>query len=264
MLSIKQYVRPATLEEAYALCQKKRNVVLGGMLWLKMEKLQVDTAIDLSDLGLDQIKEDEKEFRIGAMVSLRELELHPALNQMTQGGFRKATEHIVGVQFRNLATVGGSLFGRFGFSDVLTLFQVLDAKVRLFHLGEMSIREFAELPRQTRDILVEVIVPKQQMRVSYLSMRNTETDFPVLACAVSVSKDKAVCAVGARPAKAVQILWDAEKLPLQVSEEEAKILAAEVADSLSFGSNCRGSAAYRKKLCQVLVRRAIMECKEVQ
>ena len=51
-----QYVRAESLEEAYGLYQKKNNFVLGGMLWLKMRKRPFGTAIDLSDLGLDQIE----------------------------------------------------------------------------------------------------------------------------------------------------------------------------------------------------------------
>ena len=56
MMTIREYARPATLEEAWQLNQKKPNRVLGGMLWLKMEKINVGTAIDLSALGLDTIK----------------------------------------------------------------------------------------------------------------------------------------------------------------------------------------------------------------
>lgn len=55
------------------------------------------------------------------MVSLRELEKHPGLNELTGGTISNSVEHIVGVQFRNCATVGGSVFGRFRFSDVLTI-----------------------------------------------------------------------------------------------------------------------------------------------
>lgn len=109
MLKIKTYVRVQSLEEAYDLCQKKNNVVLGGMLWLKMQRRSVGTAIDLSDLGLDQIEEDGDFYRLGAMVTLRTLELHPGLNELTQGALGESVRHIVGVQFRNLATVGGSL-----------------------------------------------------------------------------------------------------------------------------------------------------------
>lgn len=135
MLTIQNYVRAGSLEEAYALCQKKNNVVLGGMLWLKMQRNRVDTAIDLSGLGLDQIEETGSEYRLGAMVTLRQLELHPGLDRLTQGAMAESVRHIVGVQFRNLATVGGSVFGRFGFSDVLTLLLALEARVVLYHGG---------------------------------------------------------------------------------------------------------------------------------
>ena len=152
MLTIQNYVRAESLEEAYAFCQKKNNVVLGGMLWLKMQRNRVDTAIDLSGLGLDQIEETDSEYRLGAMVTLRQLELHPGLDRLTQGAMAESVRHIVGVQFRNLATVGGSVFGRFGFSDVLTLLLALEARVVLYHGGEQSLADFAAAPRQ-RDIL---------------------------------------------------------------------------------------------------------------
>ena len=108
MLSFNQYVRAQSLEEAYELCQKRSNVVLGGMLWLKMQNGSRGTAIDLCDLGLDQIEETPEEYRIGAMVSLRTLEMHDGLNTLTQGSMAEAVKHIVGVQFRNVATIGGS------------------------------------------------------------------------------------------------------------------------------------------------------------
>ena len=50
MLTINQYVKASSLEEAYELNQKRSNVVL-QMLWLKMQKRNVGTAIDLSGPG---------------------------------------------------------------------------------------------------------------------------------------------------------------------------------------------------------------------
>ena len=122
MLTIQNYVKAESLEQAYELNQKKSSRIIGGMLWLKMSRMRVQTAIDLSGLGLDTIEEEEDSFRIGSMVSLRQLEQHPGLAQSTDGSMRECLRHIVGVQFRNLATLGGSIFGRFGFSDVLTEF----------------------------------------------------------------------------------------------------------------------------------------------
>ena len=166
MLTIREYKKAESLEEAYTLNQKKSNRVIGGMIWLKMETLNVGTAIDLSGLGLDTIEETETEFRIGAMASLRTLELHEGLAAYTNGAMRGSVRHIVGVQLRNLATVGGSLYSRFGFSDVLTMFLVLDAQVELYKGGIVPLSEYAERPKD-RDILVRIIVPKKNAKFNY-------------------------------------------------------------------------------------------------
>ncbi len=79
MMTIREYKRAESLEEAWQLNQKKPNRILGGMIWLKMETINVGTAIDLSGLGLDTIEENEEGFSIGAMVTLRQLEQHPGL-----------------------------------------------------------------------------------------------------------------------------------------------------------------------------------------
>ena len=129
MITIQKYVRAQSLEEAWTLNQNKANRVLGGMLWLRLGNGSVNTAIDLGDLGLDTIEETDTQFSIGAMVTLRDLELHEGLNSYTGHAISNAVKDIVGVQFRNMATVGGSIWGRFGFSDVLTVFLAMDAYV---------------------------------------------------------------------------------------------------------------------------------------
>lgn len=262
MLSFNQYVRAKSLEEAYALCQKKNNVILGGMLWLRMQNKKVGTAIDLCDLGLDQIEETEDAYKIGAMVTLRQLETHQGLQQLTNGAMAEAFKHIVGVQFRNLATVGGSIYGRFGFSDVLTLFMALHAKVELYQGGIMEIEDFAKLDRKTKDILTQVIIPKTVDGVCYQSMRNTATDFPVLACCVSKTEGGYTCAVGARPALAQKYTDEKALLANGITEETAATFGEDVATRCSFGSNMRGSEEYRRKLCKVLVRRAVLGLQE--
>ena len=157
MLKIKEYVKAESLEQAYELNQKRTNCILGGMLWLKMSNRNVQKAIDLSGLGLNQIEETEEEFRIGCMTTLRELECHERLNQWCEGAVKDAVSDIVGVQFRNLATIGGSIFGRYGFSDVLTVFLAMDSYVELYKGGIVPLQEFAQMKRDN-DILVRVIV----------------------------------------------------------------------------------------------------------
>lgn len=261
MLTIKRYVRAQSLDEAYTLCQKRANVVLGGMLWLKAQHRTVDTAIDLSDLGLDTIEETPEAFRIGAMVTLRQLEQHPGLAALTRGAMAESVCHIVGVQFRNLATLGGSLYGRFGFSDLLTLFLVLDATVELHHGGAVPLAAYAARPYE-RDILTHIVVPKQSGAVAYRSQRNISTDFPVLTCAVAVRENGVRCAIGARPMKAQLYAGNPALLAGDVTPESAAAFGQSIAAEATFGSNQRAGADYRRAVCPVLVRRALLACKE--
>ena len=262
MLTIKRYVRPQTLEEAYTLCQKRTSVVLGGMAWLKMQNRAVVTAIDLCDLGLDAMTEDAENFYIGAQATLRDLEVHEGLNALTHGAVRESLKGIVGVQFRNTATVGGSVFARFGFSDVTTLFTALEARVELYGAGVMTIEEFAALPRPTRDILVRVIVPKGERKMAYLSQRNTKTEIPVLTCAVVQRGGETFAVVGARPRAAAMVRDTAGLLKNGITPESAAAFGEQAAKELTFGSNSRAGADYRRKVAAVLVRRAALALKE--
>ena len=278
MFYYNQYVRAQSLDEAYELYQKKPNFVLGGMLWLKMKNKTLGTAIDLCNLGLDQIDEDENEFRIGAYATLRQIETHEALNAYTHGAIAESVRHIVGVQFRNVATVGGSIWGRFGFSDVMTIFRALGAKVQLHKAGIMDLDEFAALPRTTRDVLVSVIVPKNAKGVVYLSQRNQSTDFPVLTCAVANRSGRYVAVIGASPYMAEPV-WDEEGILDGIadaktdsnaaltdnSENNAKIdkFAEYVAEHIRFGSNIRAGAEYREIICRVLTRRAVTQSLDI-
>ena len=246
LVTIANYLRPESLSEAYELNQKKANRVLGGMMWLRLCSPRIQNAIDLSGLYLDYIRETEDAFEIGAMCSLRSLETHPGLEAYFCGAIKESVRHIVGVQFRNQATVGGSIYGRFGFSDVLTCLLALDTEVVLVHAGKMTLAEFADRKRD-RDILEKIIIKKDGRRVAYLSQRATKTDFPVAACAVSKKEDTWYVSVGARPAKAELAV---------IHGEPAETLGEKAVADMKFGSNMRGSAEYREAIAKVLVRRA--------
>ena len=248
MLEIREYRKVQDLEEAWELNQKKANRIIGGMMWLRMSRGKCGTAIDLSGLGLNEIGEKKDSFSIGCMVTLRQLECHAGLNEYTGGAVREAVRHIVGVQFRNLATVGGSIWGRFGFSDVLSIFLALDTEVELYRGGRMPLSEFASR-KPDRDILVRLIVRKTPLRCIYQSVRNSRTDFPVLTCAVSrkADEDAARIVIGARPGPAVIV-------PQLLAPD-----APEMRQFLHFGTNLRASAEYREHLSGVLIRRALKQ-----
>ena len=258
MVSIKEYKTVSSLEEAYALNQKKGNKIIGGMCWLKIQKKNINVAIDLSQLGLDRIIENETSFKIGAMVTLRDLETHTGIKNFFGDGIENSLCHIVGTQFRNCATVGGSIHMRFGFSDILTSLMALNADVELFDKSIIPLKEYAHTP-SNNDVLVNIILKKENIKMKYLSLRNSYSDLPVLAVAVSENAGYYSAVVGARPSKA-KIIYDTENMLIgEITEEKATAFGAYVANNLDFGSNTRGSAVYRKHLCKVLVKRCILE-----
>ena len=258
MITIKDYVRVTSLEEAWQLNQNKMNRILGGMLWIRLGNGMVNTAIDLSELNLDFIEENEEEFSIGAMASLRDLEVHEGLNRYSNNAIKNAVKDIVGVQFRNMATIGGSIWGRFGFSDVLTVFLALDTYVELYKGGIVSLEEFTNM-KMDHDILVRLIVKKASGKVVYSAMRNQSTDFPVLTCAISNVNGEYKAVVGARPSKACVYRDMENRLTDGVTEEAIKSFAEDVAKMAKTQSNVRGSKEYRTHLVKVFVERGLVQ-----
>lgn len=258
MITISNYVRATSLEEAWQLNQKRRNRIVGGMLWMKMWRGSIGTAIDLCDLGLDRLEETDEEFSIGAMVTLRELETNPGLNRYACGAIANAVKDIVGVQFRNSATVGGSLWGRFGFSDVLAVFLAMDSFVELYKGGIVPLEDFAKM-KYDRDIIVRLIVRKKPGKFVYQAMRIQRTDFPVLNCVVSCVDGEYRAVIGARPERAMLLRDEKGILSAGITEKSAEAFGEYVASAVPTGSNMRGSAAYRTRLARVLTERSVKE-----
>lgn len=260
MVEIKEYKKVEGLDEAWKLNQKRNNKIIGGMMWIRLGHGRINTAIDLSGLGLNQIKETDDEFEIGCMVTLRQLETHEGLNKYTEGCCKEAMRHIVGVQFRNLATVGGSIYGRYGFSDVLTLLLSLDSYVELYKGGIIPLRKYAKMA-QDRDIIVNIIVKKKPVKMYYEAVRITETDLPVLTCATArftERKDRRInVCIGARPARAMIVEDKEEILSEGLSSESIARFAAYAEENVETGSNIRGKAHYRSHLVGILVRRGL-------
>ncbi len=257
MLTFGNYVRVGNAAEAYELLQKNRNnKIIGGGIWMRLGSRRVATAIDLSGCGLDQIEETDDEFRIGAMVTLHELERHVSFNALTGNVFEFAVHDIVGVQLRNTATVGGSIYGRFGFSDVLCALLALDTYVELTGTGRVSLAEFCHMG-YVRDVIERIVVKKHEYRASYEAVRKAATDFPSLNVTAAWWNGAWHVAVGARPLPAALLVGEECGLVSACpSEAELRELSERVRE-LSYGSNLWGSAAYRRQISAPLAIQAV-------
>ena len=132
----------------------------------------------------------------------------------------------------------------------MTLLLALDCTVELYQGGDQTVQvPIAEFCRMKPDnsILTAVHIHKTGRQIAYQSFRNTETDFPVLAVAVSRLDSSYCAAVGARPTRAMAV----------TAEQVDQLI--EKAQALPYGDNLRASAEYRTMLAGVLIRRAAEE-----
>ena len=260
MFTVVDLVQPETLEEAYSiLMSKKNNTLLGGCAFLRMGSKKIGTAVELSKLDLNYIKEVEDYIEIGAYTSLRELEVNEITKKYFDGILGKAVGDIIGIQFRNVVTIGATVFSKYGFSDLITALLALDTEVELYKGGRMSLEEFLKRPYE-KDILVKILIRKQNRKAIYDSFRNSAVDYPVLNVAVSKLHKEWKIVVGARPTTA-RVAVNASRCLTEgeFSEELAEKASIIAVEELNFGTNMRGSAEYRQALCKVLLKRTIME-----
>ncbi|MDY2776819.1 MAG: FAD binding domain-containing protein [Collinsella sp.] len=257
MLRIGTLVRAQSVDEAYQLLQsRKGSKVIGGGMWMRLSDRTIPVAIDLSDCALDAIEETDDAFVVGAYASLRSLERHEGLAALTGGALAHALRDIVGPQMRERATVGGSLYGRFGFSDVLCVLLALDCDVELAGAGRIPLADFAASPYE-RDIVVRLIIRKHGYRASYACLRKAATDFPTLNVCAAHWAGSWHLAVGARPCRALAIPGDEAGLVSERPGDSELAALAEALKGLPFGSNMWGSARFRRHLAGVLGVRAV-------
>ncbi len=257
MLRFDRYERPTTTQEAYDLLQQDRMAtVIGGMMWLRLSDRTAPLGIDLSLCGLDTIEETDDAFVIGAMVTLAQLEEHPAFEAMVRGSFRDGVHDIIGTQFRNLATVGGSAYARMGFSDIVTALLPLDTWVEFTGAGLMPFTDFVG-GGAARDVLERIIVKKHSYQANFQCLRNSATDFSTLNVCAAAWDGAWRLAIGARPKKAVLLQGEDLGLPYSFTADELTA-ACEKAAAVEYGADRRGSAEYRSELARVLSRRALL------
>ena len=257
-LRANNYYKAPSVEEAYQMLQANpKNAIIAGGLWMKKTGLSYDTLIDLSECGLDKITEDKENIYVGAMVTLREFETSPAINKLFSGATAFAVREIMGPAFRNMATIGGSIFGRFPFSDVIAGLLPLDVKVRLYPEQEMALEELVNFKGKLNGIIKEIVIKKEEGKGYFKKVKTTALDFPMLNISIVKRNGKNYIAVGSRPATAA--------LAYKAMEEADKgdfVKAGEVAaNELMYLDSSNISKEYRQDLVKVYVRRGLEEVK---
>jgi len=259
-MEILEYARPQNTDEAFRLIREQHGTAIGGAAWLRTNTKTIALGVDLAGLGLEYVREAGDHIEIGAMTTYRELETSRLLKARFGALFKATVGHVVGIQLRNIITVGGTVAGRYGFSDLNTTLCALGARA-VFHPGRaVDLADFIEKGAEGPFLLEKILLPAS-VRAAYQQMRISRNDFPILNTTSAWTGSGWRIAVGARPA-AARLCREAMALlgnDPHPSDEKIVAAARAAARELQFGSDIRASAEYRRDILPVLIRRALTE-----
>ena len=274
-------VEPETLEEAVALLDPEDagvRVLAGGtalMLMMKARLFQPARLISLHRLngGMRGVREDGRGgLRIGALTTLVELE-RSAVVAAAFPVLTRALRTLSNVRIRNVATLGGHLAHGDPHMDLPPILIALGARVRTAGpIGdrwiEMAdlITGYYQLAIARDELIVEVHVPAQPANVftSYAKYAALSADdWPSVGVAVWCRM------AGDRIADVRVAVSAATERPMRVSGAEAALAGADATEA-AFAragdaaaqeveplADIRGSAAYKREMVRVHVRRAL-------
>ena len=268
-----QWFAPASLDEALGLraeLQDEATVVAGGTfvgVLMNLGFMAPATLLSLQNVpGINYILAED-ELRIGAMTTHRAVETSPEVKRRWPA-LAHAFSVVASPRVRQQATVGGVLADADYASDPPAMFLALGAQVVL--QGPQGVREvpvedfilgYYETAMAPDELLLEVRVPGNVDAGVYRKFRTRSSeDRPCVSVAAVRRSGKLRLAVGAvtgRPLYYSDLCEAADNAELD--GKLARKIGELYAERIDPISDSRGSAAYRKRVIAVEVRRALEE-----
>jgi carbon-monoxide dehydrogenase medium subunit len=248
-----ELAQPRTLQEAFALLDAEGARPFSGgtalMLMMKAGVLRPQRLVSLRNLGLEKI-EARGTLRIGAMTTLSTLERSPEVRKGWPV-IARTLRTLSNVRVRNVATVGGALAHADPHMDLPPLLSALGAKVfmqdrngqRAIPVEELY-AGYLENTLKPGELITHVEIPPLGRRgAAYLKCTTRSADdWPAVGVAVVLGDETRI------------FVSAATDRPTRIADESA--LAG-----LKIEGDLHGSAAYKRQLLKVYLRRAIGEAR---
>ena len=156
-----------------------------------------------------------------------------------------------------MATMGGSVASKFGFSDIIPALLAVHADIVTYKGGRMSMKDYMNY--RERDILVEIRIPKREVPVAVEALRISRGDFPYLdGIRFAVMIQPYEIYIGTRPG-APQLAEKASALLSEKGLSAAKEAGQLASEELVYQSNSHASKEYRMEMAKAMVQRLAKE-----
>jgi carbon-monoxide dehydrogenase medium subunit len=274
-----RFHRPASLTEAFSVVESHSDahLVAGGtatMLLMKQGLLQPAHVISLRAIpDLSFVRSDDAGLRLGAMCTLRSLELSPAVRAY-DAALADALASVATVRIRTMATLGGNLVHADPAQDPPPMLIALRGVVVLASadgVREIPLDEFFvdyfESAIRPGEVLTSVRLPpkpahRRTAYVKYLPRSVDDYATVAVAAAVDVSPDGTVedarIVLGAAAPTVVRARSAEDAVRgLMLTPQRIAQAASAAADAADPLDDARGSATYKKAMVKVWVRRVL-------
>jgi carbon-monoxide dehydrogenase medium subunit len=260
-----EWLAPSSLPETLALRAERGDeatVIAGGtFLGILVNQGFLEPAAMLSLAGVPELRgidvSGDGTLRLGATVTHRAVERDPRVRERWPA-LARAFGLVASPRVRNQATVGGVLADADYASDPPAMLAALDARAilrsphgeRAVPIGEL-ILGYYETCIEPDELLVEVRVPPAERAVYRKHRSRSSEDRPCVAVAAARSDGELRVVVGA--------VADTPQHFADVCAEgvDAAEIGRRYADRIEPIDDARGSAAYRRRVTAVEVRRAL-------
>ena len=271
-----ELLRAASVEEALAAAAEGAAFVAGGTNLVPdvlFGRKKIARAVDISRLGeLRFIEEADGKVRIGALATVSDLLASDLAREAAPPLYESALE-FAGPLVRNRASVAGNLMDASPAADLAPPLLAQEGVVELASAGgarSVPLDEFFLDYRKTaarpEELLTAVVIrplaPEDRSAYCKLQLRRAMA-IALVGVAVSLRMKGEACeeaAIGLGSVAAVPYRARAAEAHLrgrEIGEAEIEAAAAAAAESARPIDDLRASAAYRRKMCGVLVRRLL-------
>ena len=270
-----ELAQPKSLSEAFSLLGEDGVRPLSGgtalMLMMKAGVLRPSRLVNLRRLGLDQFEVDSRDaLNVGAMVTLRSLETSPVVRKGWPV-LARTLRTLSNVRVRNVARIGGALAHGDPHMDLPPLLSALGATVTIAGPGgertapvESLYAGYLETTLQPGEIITQVHIPALGGRqAAYLKCTTRSADdWPALGMAVVLDGEAPRIFVSAATDRPTRLSAAEKILSAKTLDEKLIQQAAVAAREVQIDGDLHGSAAYKKHLVGVYLRRAIDEARQ--
>ncbi len=281
-----EYRTPKSLKEVQGDLKEfgtEAKLIAGGtalVIMMKQRLVRPTCLISLRSVrGLNSITQKDSGLRIGGLVTHREVETSPLVRRRLLL-LAETYRHVATIRVRTMATVGGGLAHADPNQDPPPTLIALGATIKASSASGSRVipldgffTDYYETVLKPDEIITEVFVPRLPPGSAGAFLKflpRTADDYATVSAAVVVSLDRArktfadvriaLGSVGATPIRAREA--EAVLRGQPVKAEALREAAEKAKQAVDPVSDFRGSAAYKKEMAGVFVRRALEKALE--